>query len=294
MSTAHPWRMYRQNERPEQLPPTHAPPPPPPEQPNLFQRTWNNTRDFIQSIPGRVRTAADWVSERFNELRQFFRPNPGVNLNGVDKRLIHVACAIGIGSNANSVSTDALRSRNAGYGAANSEHHRGNAMDMRLSSVPGRTNKEKEQFVADVATALGYGGRRDQDRIFSSVHGGTGMHLHFQFGSNNIAHLNPVPSTSGGQADLLAAQQRIARLVGPEGLQRIMNTRAPDDVQQNGVPLANTYSGYRQQPARPLNPTLVYSNAPRSQPQLAHEAPRPAPQQRQQPEYQWRMQRINT
>ncbi|MDX1922699.1 MAG: hypothetical protein SFW65_06195 [Alphaproteobacteria bacterium] len=292
MSTLPQWRMYRHNE-PREVPPAYVPPPPPPEeQPNLLQRVWNGTRDFIQSIPGRIRSAAEWIGERFNELRQFFSPKPGVNLNGVDKRLIHVACAIGIGSHTNCVCTDAQRSRNAGYGAANSEHHRGNAMDLRLTSVPGRTDKEKEQFVADVATVLGYGGRREQDRIYASVHGGTGPHLHFQFGSNNIAHLNPVPSTRGGQADLIAAQQRISRLVGPEGLQRIMNTRAPDDVQHNGVPLANSYSGYRQEP-RPTTPTLVYSNGPRPQPQLTHEAPRPVLQPRQQAEPQWMMRRHN-
>ncbi len=281
MSTYPQWRIYRQNEvrepprepvrapihyapppRPYDLTPNATPPSPPPEQPGLIQRAWEGTRDFIRSIPDRIRSVGDWIGDRFNSMRQFFSTKPEVNLNGVDKRLVHIACAIGIGAHTNCTCTDAQRSRNAGYGAANSEHHRGNAMDLRLSGVPGRTDKDKERFVADVATVLGYGGRREQDRVFASVHGGTGPHLHFQFGSNNIAHMNPAASTTGGQADLLAAQQRIARIVGAEGLERIMQTRAPDGLTYNGTPLANSYTGYRQPQAAP-SPQLVYQNQPR-------------------------------
>lgn len=296
MSTNPQWRIYRQSEVREPprktayAPAYYAPPappprpydaspndpspiPPPPEERSLLQRAWDGTRNFFRSV-------GDWIGDRFNDMRRFFDPKPGVNLNGVDQRLVHIACAIGIGAHTNCTCTDARRSQNAGYGAANSEHHRGNAMDLRLTSVPGRTDKDKERFVADVATVLGYGGPREQDRIFASVHGGTGPHLHFQFGANNIAHMNPAASTRGGQADLLAAQQRIARVVGQDGLQRIMETRAPDGLTHNGTPLANRYEGYRQPQAAP-SPQLVYQNQPRPaytqprQPDVAPEAPRP-------------------
>ena len=248
-------------------------PDPPKPEPSFGERVGNF---FTKTIPGWVRSAADWLKHKFDDFVKNLTVKPNTTINGVDKRLVHIAAAIGVGCQVNCVCSEGMRDRGKPYGARDSEHIYGKAMDLRLTTVPGATERKKEQFVADVATVLGYGGQNEKDRVYVSVHDGTARHLHFQLGSRNIGGLNPIPSSKGGQADFIAAQERIANAVGPdgkkvgrEGLERIMQTRMPDELA--GDSRINSYTRYNAQETSPTAPRLVYA-----QPRPDHAAPKPA------------------
>lgn len=272
MNTTPRWRFLTRDGQPapiDQSPPQQdLPPEPPPEQPNMLQRAWNGAKNFVQSIPGWVKNAADWVKHKWDELKAHLTVKSGASIDGVDKRLVHVACAMGIANHSQCFCTDAMRPKNASYGAPNSEHKKGNAMDIRLSSFPSNVKGKQamEQYVADIATVLGYGSKDASKAVVASRHDvGFGDHMHFQFSTNN---LNNVGYTVAG-TDIAAAQRRLEAQVGKERVAQIMATKMPDLTPESRVPQSN-YPRYETTPPRTDGPRLVYA-----QPHGQQVAPRP-------------------
>ncbi len=231
--------------------PQRQQPEPPREQPTFMQRVGNF---FTRTVP-------EWFNSQWGRLRNFFSiGGNNTRIEGVDTRLLHVAAAMGMCNvhNGGCTCTDGMRSRNAGFGASNSRHIDGNALDVSLSSFPSnvRGKPAQEQYVADIATVLGYGSNDINRTLVASRHGnarGGGEHMHFQFGPVALGNVGYTPAGT----DVAAAERRLLRYITPERLAEIRATRIPDHLANGPI---HRYTGYQQQHP-PQGPRLVYSQA---------------------------------
>ncbi len=250
---------------------------PPKEKPGLITRIGN----FIRSIPEWIHNAADWARHQWNNLKHYVGiGGRNTTIAGVDKRLLHIAAAIGMTNDKESMTcTDGMRSKHATYGAANSRHKLGLALDLRVRDFPPgvRGKRASERFVSDIATVLGYGRSNLRDTIVASNHNvGRGPHMHIQIGPTALGH---VGFTKAG-TDVAAAEQRLLKTISPEKLAKIKATRMPDKF---GNSTREKYPGYGDR--NPSGkPKLVAANHP-----LQHSAKKPPRDHEKQPPAQWQI-----